>query len=222
MTPEQLVASAAVVLTGLLCAVVTVPLLRMLPEPAEPDGKRAYRDLASPHFVLACSLCAAVAAAVSWATLPPALQPAWTVLAVGGVLLAGVDAVTTWLPLTLTRMTWVAMAVATLIGASLAASWSMLARAAVGAAVAGTVYLLIWLLSRGGLGFGDVRYAPLLGASAAAQSWELLVWALVAGSLLGALAGLARLAVRRPGAFPYAPTMLGGTYLAALLVALRG
>jgi len=222
VTPEQLVASCAVLVTGLLCAVVTAPLLRLLPEPAEPDGKRRYRDLATPRFVLACSLCAAVAAAVSWATLPAALQPAWTVLAVGGVLLAAVDAVTTWLPLTLTRMTWVAMAVATLIGASLAGSWSMLLRAAGGAALAGAVYLLLWLLSRGGLGFGDVRYAPLLGASAAAQSWQLLVWALLAGSLLGAAVGLARLVARRPGGFPYAPTMLGGTYLAALLVALQG
>ena len=69
-------------------------------------------------------------------------------------------------------------------------------------------------MSRGGFGFGDVRFAPLIGAAAAAHSLSLLLWALVLGSLVGAVQGLVRLARRRRAPFPYAPAMLTGAYLA--------
>jgi len=219
VTQHQVVVGAAALVTALLCAAVVVPLLQWLREPEEPDGKVAYRELATPAFVLGCVLCSAVAAAVAWTTLPAALQPMWTVLAVPGVLLAGIDAVTTWLPRSLTHITWASMTVATLAGSSLAGSWSMLLRAGAGAAFAGGLYLLVWLVSRGGFGFGDVRFAPLLGAAAAAGSWELLLWTLMAGALLGAVLGVLRLLARRTGGFAYAPTMLAGAYLAALLLA---
>lgn len=222
MTQEQVVVGMAVLVTALLCAGVAVPVLQWLPEPEEPDGKVAYRDLATPRFVLGCSLASAVAAAVAWATLPPPLQPLWTVLAVLGVLLAGVDAVTTWLPRSLTHATWAAMTVATLVGASLDDSWALLLRAGLGAGVAGGLYLAVWLVSRGGFGFGDVRFAPLLGAAAGAGGQELLLWALMAGALLGAGLGVVRLLAGRRGSFPYAPTMLAGAYLAALLRAALG
>ena len=41
-----------------------------------------------------------------------------------------------------------------------------------------------------------------------------LIWALLLGSLAGAGHGLLRLALRRTGPFPYAPSMLLGAYLA--------
>lgn len=72
-------------------------------------------------------------------------------------------------------------------------------------------------MTRGGFGFGDVRYAPLVGAATATVSWTLLAWALVLGSLVGAVLGLVRLARRRRGAFAYAPAILAGSYLAVAL-----
>lgn len=216
MTPGQVLIIVAVLVTALVSTAVVGPLLRWLPQRLEPD-EPVYHDLARPDFVLACVLCSAVAAALSWTTLPPALQPLWSVLSVAGVLLAAVDAATTWLPLPLVQVTWAAMAVATLTGATLGGGWGLLLRAAGGAAAAGGLYLVVWLVSSGGFGFGDVRFAPLLGAAAAAHSWGLLAGALLAGSLLGAVHGLLRLLRRRPGGFPYAPAMLGGTYLAALV-----
>lgn len=215
MTPAQLLPWLAVLATGLLTAAITRPLLRRLPEPEAEDAP-GYASLPTARFVLGCSLCSAVAAAVAWTTLPAELQPLWTVLAVGGVLLAAIDLLTTWLPLRLVQASWLAMVVAALTGAALAGSWPMLLRSAVGAALAGGLYLAVWLVSRGGFGFGDVRFAPLLGAAAAADSWRLLVTALVAGTLVGGVVGLARLAGRRAGSFPYAPSMLVGAYLAAL------
>ncbi|WP_375423162.1 hypothetical protein [uncultured Friedmanniella sp.] len=220
MTPSPLLLlSLAVVLTGLVSAALVRPVLRWLPEPEEPptDGpKTAYASLARHRFVLGCGLCSALAAAVAWTTLPVEVQPLWSVLSVGGVLLAAIDAGTTWLPLPLVRLVWAAMAAAALAGAALAGSWPMLLRATVGAGVAGGMYFVVWWVSRGGFGFGDVRFAPLLGAASAAESSQLLLGALVAGSLVGGLQGLVRLVARRRGGFPYAPAMLGGSYLAAL------
>jgi leader peptidase (prepilin peptidase)/N-methyltransferase len=80
--------------------------------------------------------------------------------------------------------------------------------------VAGLLYLLVWRVSRGGFGFGDVRFAPLIGAATAAHSWSLLLLGLFAGSVLGAVHGGIRLVRRRAGPFPYAPAMLAGAYLA--------
>jgi leader peptidase (prepilin peptidase)/N-methyltransferase len=211
-----LLVGAAALATALVTAGLVRPALRWLPEPEAEEDKVPYAELDRPRFVLACVLCSAVAAALGWTALPASLQPLWSVLAVGGVLLAAVDAATTWLPLPLVQLTWLAMAVATLAAASLAGSWALLVRAGVGAALAGALYLAVWLASRGGFGFGDVRFAPLLGAAAAAHGWPLLLSALVAGTLLGALHGVLRLLRRQRGSFPYAPAMLGGSYVAVL------
>lgn len=216
MSEGQVLICVAVLVTALVTGLLVRPLLRWLPPPDQPD-QPVYRELATGHLVLACVVCSAVAAALSWAALPLALQPLWTVLSVGGVVLAVVDAVTTWLPLPLVQLTWAAMAVAVLVGASLGGGWALLLRAAGGAAVAGGLYFVVWLVSRGGFGFGDVRFAPLLGAAAAASGWGLLVSTLLAGTLLGGLHGLLRLVRRQSGGFPYAPAMLAGGYLAALV-----
>jgi leader peptidase (prepilin peptidase)/N-methyltransferase len=144
----------------------------------------------------------------------------WSVLAILGVLLAAIDARTSWLPLRLTRMAWVAMSVAAVLAASLGGGVWVAVRAVAGAAIAGALYLLVWLLSHGGFGFGDVRFAPLLGAAAAADSWTLLWWTLLLGSVAGGLMGVLRLAQGRRNAFPYAPSMLAGAYAACLVTML--
>jgi leader peptidase (prepilin peptidase) / N-methyltransferase len=202
-------AAGAAVVTALLVLLV----LPRLPEPADGDGKPLYRDLATRRFALGCAVLAAVAAAAAWLTGPPSIQPLWWVLSVFGVLLAVIDARTTWLPLPLTRAAWLAMAAAAVVVWALAGGPTVV-RAAAGAALAGLLFFLVWLISRGGIGFGDVRFAPLVGAATASHSWSLLIWALLLGSLAGATHGLVRLALRRAGPFPYAPTMLLGAYLA--------
>jgi leader peptidase (prepilin peptidase) / N-methyltransferase len=75
-------------------------------------------------------------------------------------------------------------------------------------------------VTRGGFGFGDVRFAPLLGAATASHSWSLLIWGLTFGTAVGAVHGAGRLARRRVGGFPYAPSMLAGCYLAVVALML--
>lgn len=209
------VAVGAAVGTALLAG----PVVARLPEPADGAGKIRYADLATPGFVIGSGLAAGAAAAVGWLTVPGAVQPLWWVLATFGVVLAAVDLRTTWLPLRLTRLAWAAMAVAGLVALLLGAGWSAVLRAVAGAALAGLLYLVVWRLSRGGFGYGDVRFAPLVGAATAASSWSLLVLGLFAGSVLGAAYGGWRLVRRRAGPFPYAPAMLVGGYLACVISA---
>jgi leader peptidase (prepilin peptidase) / N-methyltransferase len=217
---EQAVATIAIALTVAIAAALLVrPVLRRLPEPADGDNKPLYRELGSTPFLVSCGVLAGVATSLSWLSLPRYAQPPWSVLAILGVLLAAIDARTSWLPLRLTQAAWLAMIVASLLAAVLGGDLGIALRAAAGAAIAGGLYLLVWLISRGSFGFGDVRFAPLLGAAAAANSWALLWLTLLLGTIAGGLVGLARLARGRRGAFPYAPSMLAGAY-AACVVAL--
>ena len=199
----------------------TRPLLARLPEPTEPDQKPPYRDLATGRFVGTCALLATLAAALVALVLPMPAWPLWWVLCAPVLVLVAVDARTTWLPLTLTRIAWVA-ALGALVPATVLGGTAVLERSVAGAAAAGLLYLLLWRLSGRQIGFGDVRLAPLLGAAAAAVGWPTLVAALLLGSLTGAVIGLVRALRRRPGAFAYAPSMLAGAFLACGLRALSG
>lgn len=220
MTGGPVVGVLAVTAAAAASALLAGLAVPRLPEPESGEGKTRYADLATPAFVAVCGLAAGAAATISWLTMPVPLLPLWWVLATLGVVLAGVDARTTWLPLRLTRPAWAAMAVAGGIGLAVGASLPTLLRAGAGAGLAGLLYLLVWRLSQGGFGFGDVRFAPLVGAATAAHSWSLLVIALFAGSVLGAAYGGLRLVGRRTGPFPYAPAMLAGAYLACGIAAL--
>jgi leader peptidase (prepilin peptidase)/N-methyltransferase len=216
---EALVAAALALLVGAISALLVRPVLRRLPEPADSGGKPIYGDLGSARFLICCGVLAGVAAAISWLSLPHYAQPMWSVLAILGVLLAAIDARTSWLPLRLTRIAWLAMTLAGLLSALLGGVL-VAGRAAAGAAIAGALYLVVWLISRAGFGFGDVRFAPLLGAAAAADSWTLLWLTLLLGTVVGGFVGLLQLARGRREAFPYAPSMLAGAYAACLLIPL--
>jgi len=219
---EQALVIGAITLTiALTTALLARPVLQRLSEPAAGDGKPKYRDLGSSRFLIACGVLAGVAATLSWLSLPRYAQPMWSVLAILGVLLAAIDARTSWLPLQLTRVAWLAMAAASLLAAFLGGDPWVAVRAAAGAAIAAGLYLIVWLISRGGFGFGDVRFAPLLGAAAAADSWQLLWLTLLLGTMVGGLVGLLRLALGRRDAFPYAPSMLIGAYAACVVTMLR-
>ena len=218
MIMEALAAIAAALMVAVLCALLVRPVLRQLPEPAGGHEKPLYRDLPTLRFLLVCAVLAGLATAVSWLSLPYYIQPMWLVLATLGVLLAAIDARTSWLPLRLTQIAWLAMAIAALLSALLGGSVWVAARALAGAAIAGALYLLVWFVSRGGFGFGDVRFAPLLGAAAAAGSWSLLWLSLLLGTVVGGGVGLLRLAKGRQEAFPYAPSMVAGAYAACVLL----
>jgi leader peptidase (prepilin peptidase) / N-methyltransferase len=233
--PAELAAALpAAVAAALLSAGVMLfgvrPVLTWLPEPTDaPADKVPYSAIAERAFVATCSVLAAAAVGFSWTQVDAPVRPLWVVLGTVALLLAATDARTTWLPLPLTRVAWLAMAAAVVtagfvaaLTADTGAAAAVVLRSLVGAGLSGLLYLGIWWGTRGGFGFGDVRFAPLVGAAAAAHSLPTLLWALVLGSLVGGVHGLIRLMRRRPGQFPYAPAMLAGAYLALAVRPLTG
>jgi leader peptidase (prepilin peptidase)/N-methyltransferase len=225
LTPGPAPGAWSVVLLVLVTAfpvlVATRPVLARLAEPPEPEDKVTYRALGTRRFVATCTTLAAGGAVLVALTLPSATWPLWWVLCAPALVLVAVDARTTWLPLGLTRLVWAfavgAAALTTLLGGT-----PLLVRSAIGALSAGLLYLALWRLSRGSLGFGDVRLAPVLGAASAAVDWSTLLSTLLLGSLVGAAVGVVLLLRRRPGAFAYAPSMLAGALLACGVRALSG
>lgn len=222
--PDPFFAALMILLAATVVGVGLPIVLRLLPEPriagAVEPAKIPYAELVRPGFIAGCVAATACAAAIGVFLLPRELIAVWLVLAVFGVSLAGIDGATTWLPMRLSYAGWLAMAIATVCTAFAIADGGWLLRTVAGAAIAGAAYLGIWAFSRGGFGFGDVRFAPLLGAAAAAGSWTLLLWGLLCGALLGGAFGLLRILRGRRSGFPYAPSMLAGVCLAVPLTRL--
>lgn len=204
----------AILLLALGTAYAGRRLLARLPEPEDGAalGKLPYAALGTPRFALAVGSCTLAALLTLCTRAPTALWPVWLPLASLGVLLACIDAATTWLPLRLTRPLW-ALTVLGGAGTALIAGWQVGLRSLLGALLAFAFWWLVWRFV-GGLGFGDVRLAPVLGAAAAAGGWDLLIWGMVLGTLAGALFGVLRSLRGRRGLFPYGPALLIGQFAA--------
>ncbi|MGE0880063.1 MAG: prepilin peptidase [Acidimicrobiia bacterium] len=82
-------------------------------------------------------------------------------------------------------------------------------------------FLLVFnLISPAGMGFGDVKYALALGFALGFADLSLVLYGILFGSLLGSVVGITVAVVRRTSkaAFPYGPSLCGGTLIALLLV----
>ena len=91
--------------------------------------------------------------------------------------------------------------------------WMMM----LGAAIALSVMALIYVASRGGMGDGDVRLSPLLGAYLGWLNPGFVGVGLFLGFLFGAIVGVAVMAVGRGGrktAVPFGPFLALGTMVA--------
>jgi leader peptidase (prepilin peptidase)/N-methyltransferase len=212
--------TAALVAAGLVTGLLTGPALRRLPEPDGPDStdKPLYRHLASRRFAISVAVCSMAALLVVAARTEPVIWPAWLPLATIGVFLVAIDAVTTWLPLRLTHLLWAGTAVG--LSATVALSpdperIGVASRIVLGAVLVGGFFWLFWWFA-GGIGFGDVRLAPVLGAVAGTISISTVAAGLFAGTVLGAAHGLVRRARGRAGPFPYGPALVLGVFAALI------
>ncbi|SDS12402.1 prepilin peptidase [Microlunatus soli] len=220
------------VIVGTAIAVGGRFVLRGLPEPtlpgdaddvlrAEYAAKISYRSLARPRFLLGAASFGVLGMIVASIAAPQQTLGCWLVFSTVAVLLAAIDAATTWLPSGLIYRGWGAMTVTAAIAVITAGSdrWTLLITILGGAAIAGVGYLLLWRLTGGrAIAFGDVRLMPMVGAVAGTLGWPGLYWSILLGSVVGAVIGIVRLVLRRRGAFPYAPALVAGPYAAALLL----
>jgi leader peptidase (prepilin peptidase)/N-methyltransferase len=92
--------------------------------------------------------------------------------------------------------------------------------ALLGATIALAIMAVIYFASRGGMGDGDVRLAPLLGLHLGYLSVAIVPVGLFFGFLIGAVVGVAMMATRKAGrktALPFGPFLATGTVLAIFI-----
>lgn len=210
---------AWIVALTLGCALITGALwltsLARLAEPETAEAKMAYASLATPRLA---ALVGAFSAAASWVAVtnvPVPVLPVWLVLSTLGIVLAAIDGWTTWIPARLTRGTWLVMAAAVGSTRLLGLDWTGLVRTVAGAGAVGLLYLVLWIITRGGFGFGDVRYVPLVAAPAAAVGVDTVLATMLLGTLLALAQGVWRHATGQPGMQPWAPALALGAFLSA-------
>lgn len=96
-----------------------------------------------------------------------------------------------------------------------------LERAVIGAVATFVGYLGLAVLSPSGIGMGDVKLSPLIGAHLAFWSWGALMWGVVTGFLLFSLLGLVLISrgiINRQDKLPFGPFMAAGAMLMLLVV----
>jgi leader peptidase (prepilin peptidase)/N-methyltransferase len=180
---------------------------------AAPDVVRIARWLTVPGLG---SLFAIVGARVG---ASPAL-PAFLYLAAAGLALAIIDLAVHRLPDRLTLSSY-PVAGALLGAASLASgdAWP-LGRAAIGAGALFGAYYLVAVAVPGGMGFGDVKLAGVLGLVLGWAGWEPLLLGALLAFVYGGLCSLLLIAVRRANRksrVPFGPFMLAGAATAMLI-----
>lgn len=104
-------------------------------------------------------------------------------------------------------------------GAAGDGSGAALPRALAGAGVYAGILFVVYLVARGGFGFGDVKLAVPLGLFLVFDAWSRLFVAGLVTAVTGALVALAAVVVGRAGAkteIPYGPAMILGAWVALI------
>lgn len=182
------------------------------------DPRTVLPRAAPLPLALGAGVLACVGSAVTetWWSLPLV-----GVLAAFGVVLGAVDARTKLLPNALLLCFAAATLPLLVLAAAAGGNWAGLLGAAAGAGALFAVYLILALISPAGMGMGDVKLAAVLGLFggwAGASAW---LGTLLGGFLLGGLAGVVVLLVRRgsrTSTFPFGPGMLLAAFASFVLL----
>lgn len=225
----DLLPALAGALVGLLGGLLVPRLIAWCPDP-EPNPDENPDDFPDhvPFAVLAARKGLAVRCAVVGALAGGALGAVsgWTwslpwLLYLVPVLIAltVIDYVTWYLP---SRLIWPSYGV--VVGLELVATVALeepqvLVQAAIGAAVLGVYYGLIWFISPRTMAFGDVRLGVLIGLALGPLGLGTLLVSIFAAAVLAVLAlvplRLGGNMIRRK--VPYGPFLAGGALVAVLL-----
>jgi leader peptidase (prepilin peptidase)/N-methyltransferase len=109
------------------------------------------------------------------------------------------------------------LAAVTVLPLALLGTSEQLSRGLIGGTGSFLAYAMVALLPRGGLGFGDVKLAAVLGFVLGFAGWPALVFGLLAPHLINGPIAVFLLVTRRAGrrdALPLGPALLAGALLA--------
>lgn len=142
---------------------------------------------------------------------------AYCVLVAGLLALAWIDLRSKRLPREITYTTGALMVPLLVIDALVVSEPDRIWMSALGAAISLALMGGIYLASRGGMGDGDVRLSPLLGAALGYLNPGVAPVGLFFGFVLGAIVGVILIATRRGDrrtALPFGPFLVVGTLVA--------
>lgn len=162
----------------------------------------------APEILNAVSTAAVVAAVL--------VLLAYLYLAAISVALALIDLDTRRLPNVIVLPAYGVGVVLLAAAAILSGDYSALLRAALASVALGFAYLLTAVISPGGMGFGDVKLAGVLGLFLGWMGWGSLIVGAMAAFLLGGIFGIILILARRGGrktAIPFGPWMLLGAWI---------
>lgn len=137
-------------------------------------------------------------------------------LALAGPWLAAVDFDVCRIPNLVLAPVAALTTVALIVVAGLRCDTAVVWAGLIGSLIAGGIFAGVHFLTRGGIGFGDVKLAAVIGLALASDGLSAVWVALLAGSIIGAAWGLI---TAQNGAFAYGPWLLSGTWLAAIIAA---
>ncbi len=144
---------------------------------------------------------------------------AFLYLAAISAVLALIDIETHTLPNVIVLPAYVVGAVLLGAGALLTGRPEALLSAGIGAVAAFVLYLVLALAVPGGMGFGDVKLAGVIGLFLGFLGWAPLFVGVFAAFVLGGVFGVVLRAMRRSrrgGGIPFGPWMLAGAWLGAV------
>jgi len=184
-------------------------------------GRCAHcRQAISPRYplveVVTCVLFVAVTARFGLTLV----LAAYLYLAAVAVALAVIDLQVRRLPDAIVLPSYLVGALLIVPAGAARADWGSAGRGLLAMAALATFYLAIALLYPGGMGFGDVKLAGLLGLYLGWLGWSSVWVGTFTGFLLGGLVGSALLLTRRATrktAIPFGPFMLAGAMLALFI-----
>lgn len=190
------------------------------------DDDEVVRTL-SPWWVPVGSVVATAAAVgtSAFAGFPVLVQATYLLALVWGVVLVVIDLEVLRLPDVLVLRAYPVVAVLLALGSLVTGDGAALLRASACAGAGVAFFLATALLSSRsqGLGLGDVKLAGVLGALLGWLGWSHAFLGLLGGFVLGGLAALVLLVLRRvdrSGSIPLGPAMLAAAYLTCVLPAL--
>ncbi len=131
------------------------------------------------------------------------------------IALAVIDIETHTLPNRVVGPAYLVVASLLAVASGISGDWSAFLRAAVGLLILGGFYLVLALVVPGGMGFGDVKLAGVLGFVSAYLGWGPLVVGAFAAFLLGGTFAIGLLVTRRSSrssGIPFGPWMVVGAW----------
>jgi len=149
-----------------------------------------------------------------------AIAPVYIYVALLSVVLITSDLRHRTLPNAWTLSAYPILIVLLMIPTAYAGDWGQLGRAILGALVTVLTFYLLAVLSKDGMGMGDVKLAGALALVLAWQSWMSLLLAMAGAFMLSAVFGLILLALRRASRrseLPFGPFLIAATWLVIIL-----